>query len=357
VQQRFLGLDGIRAIAVLLVYVEHKVIFRFSLGALGVDLFFTLSGFLIVGILHGQRRRIEDGGAGFRPALARFWRQRARRIFPVYYLTLAVLLALAVAQGRGVLADGLVPWYLLLSANVYVGQSLQWGPTTHFWSLGVEQHFYLLIAPLLLWLRASLHRPALQLLLLASLGAMLLQYLAGAPSRAIYVSSWANFSFMAVGGLLALEGPPSERRRSLALPACVLATVALVLFTQTRLRWAVDPAAGRLLFNLLALVIGVALVQHVVAHPGGRLTRALESAWLRNLGVVSYGFYVFHNLIPVFPRLGPSPGWAAKWVATHFAACLALAALSWHALEKPLLGRRQARAPGGELGPARVQTL
>jgi peptidoglycan/LPS O-acetylase OafA/YrhL len=356
VQQRFLGLDGIRAIAVLLVYIEHKVIFRFSLGALGVDLFFTLSGFLIVGILHGQRRRIEDGGTGFGPALARFWRQRARRIFPVYYLTLAVLLALAVAQGRGVFADGLVPWYLLLSANVYIGQSLQWGPTTHFWSLGVEQHFYLLIAPLLLWLRASLHRPALQLLLLASLGAMLLQYLAGAPSRAIYVSSWANFSFMAVGGLLALAGP-SERRRGLALPACVLATVALMLFTQTRLRWAVDPAAGRLLFNMLALVIGVALVQHVVAHPAGRLTRALESAGPRNLGVVSYGFYVFHNLIPAIPRLGLSPGWAALSIATHFAACVALSALSWHLLEKRLLGRRLTRAPGGELGAARAQPL
>jgi peptidoglycan/LPS O-acetylase OafA/YrhL len=330
--------------------------FGFQLGALGVDLFFTLSGFLIVGILHGQRRRIEDGGTGFGPALARFWRQRARRIFPVYYLTLAVLLTLAVAQGRGVFADGLVPWYLLLSANVYVGQSVPWGPTTHFWSLGVEQHFYLLISPLLLWLRASLHRTALQLLLLASLGAMLLQYLAGAPSRAIYVSSWANFSFMAVGGLLALAGP-SQRRRSLALPACMLATVALVLFTQTRLRWAVDPAAGRLLFNLLALVIGVALVQHVVAHPTGRLTRALESVALRNLGVVSYGFYIFHNLIPALPRPGPSPGWAALSIAMHFAVCLALAALSWHGLEKRLLGRQRARAPGGELGAAQAQPL
>ena len=174
---------------------------------------------------------------------------------------------------------------------------------------------------------------------------MLLQYLAGAPSRAIYVSSWANFSFMAVGGLLASAGP-SQRRRSLALPACMLATVALVLFTQTRLRWAVDPAAGRLLFNLLALVIGVALVQHVVAHPVGG-DRALESAGPRNLGVVSYGFYVFHNLIPAIPRLGPSPGWAVLSIAAHFAACLALAALSWHALEKRLLGRQRARAPGG----------
>jgi peptidoglycan/LPS O-acetylase OafA/YrhL len=331
VQHRILGLDGIRAIAVLLVYVEHQVIARFSLGALGVDLFFTLSGFLIVGI---------HGVTGFGPALARFWRQRARRIFPIYYLTLAVLLALAVAQGRGVFADGLVPWYLLLSANVHVGHSLEWRPFTHFWSLGVEQHFYLLISPLLL----------------ASLGAMLLQCLAGVPSRAIYVSSWANFSFMAVGGLLALAGP-SERRRGLALPACVLATVALVLFTQTRLRWAVDPAAGRLLFNLLALVIGVALIQHVVAHPAGRLTRALESAGPRNLGVVSYGFYVFHNLVPAIPRLGPSPGWAALSIATHFVACLALAALSWHALEKRLLGRRRARVPVGELGAARAQPL
>lgn len=355
-QQRILGLDGIRAIAVLLVYAEHQVIARFSLGALGVDLFFTLSGFLIVGILHRQRRRIEEGRTGFAPALARFWGQRARRIFPVYYLTLAALLGLAVAQGRGVHADGLVPWYVLLSANVQVGQTLEWRPFTHFWSLGVEQHFYLLISPLLLWLKAPLHRPALQLLLLASLGAMLLQYLAGTPSRAIYVSSWANFCFMAVGGLLALAAP-SERRRRLALPGCLLATAALLLFTQTRLRWAVDPAAGRLLFNLLALVIGAGLVQHVVAHPAGRLTRTLESAALRNLGVVSYGFYVFHNLIPAVPRLGPAPGWAAVSIAIHFAACLALAALSWHLLEKRLLGRSAAPASGAEPVLARAQPL
>ncbi|MXN60958.1 acyltransferase family protein, partial [Burkholderia pseudomallei] len=86
------GLDGLRAVAVILVFLSHKGhVLAIDVGKLGVWTFFLISGFLIVGELHRSRQAIERGALTQRHAFSLFLAKRALRIFPVYYLLLAAL--------------------------------------------------------------------------------------------------------------------------------------------------------------------------------------------------------------------------------------------------------------------------
>lgn len=151
-------LDGIRGIAILMVIGFHlvhsmpcvqqalpaSISVMSRLGQSGVDLFFVLSGFLITGIL--LRHRLQEG------ALRNFWGRRVLRIFPLYYLTLITvqlfpgLRTLPVSEGAG---DG---WLWLYLANI--PPTFQNIDTTlpHFWSLSVEEQFYVFWPLLVCWL-------------------------------------------------------------------------------------------------------------------------------------------------------------------------------------------------------------
>ncbi len=118
---RIKGLDGLRALAIALVFLQHYTVIgaRLELGGYGVWLFFVLSGFLIVRILHEERRRIEAGATTVKRALGRFFWRRTLRIFPIYYLCIAVCVLLALL---GFTRDRLYPdmlWHAGYLSNVY----------------------------------------------------------------------------------------------------------------------------------------------------------------------------------------------------------------------------------------------
>ncbi|MGL6095124.1 MAG: acyltransferase family protein, partial [Fimbriiglobus sp.] len=134
-------LDGLRTLAVLAVMIHHwapRTTAKLAFGPGGVQLFFVLSGFLITGILVRARDRAPTP-AGRRFALRAFYARRFLRIFPLYY---AVILA-------GCLADippfrSTVGWTATYLSNIYFFIRQEWhGPITHFWSLAVEEQFYL----------------------------------------------------------------------------------------------------------------------------------------------------------------------------------------------------------------------
>jgi len=105
VTDRIRGFDGIRALAVLAVFLGHRTpLHATQIGHAGVLAFFALSGFLIVGILHKARLAIERGDGTFADAFGRFFKRRTLRIFPIYYLTLATLAALA-SIGHPIVGD------------------------------------------------------------------------------------------------------------------------------------------------------------------------------------------------------------------------------------------------------------
>eukprot|EP01037_Dinobryon_pediforme_P033194 gene33194-38528_t len=150
---RLAGLDGLRAVLVLLVIVHHVFsenpsVRQLDLGSLAVWAFFTLSGFLLFPILLSGRHRIEAGISTHAREIARFLIDRALRILPAYYAFLAAigLAALLLPDFRDLteVRSGF-PWFLLYATNIYIGEIRQaWiGFAGHIWSLAVEQQFYL----------------------------------------------------------------------------------------------------------------------------------------------------------------------------------------------------------------------
>lgn len=132
------ALDGVRAIAILLVMLFHLAIPGFSLGWAGVPLFFVLSGFLITGVL------LDAKGTQFGEYIRVFYIKRSFRIFPLFYAYLG-LNAVALVM-KGLPTDG-YPWYLLYLQNYHIAFSLNDnapGMVGHTWSLAVEEQFYLL---------------------------------------------------------------------------------------------------------------------------------------------------------------------------------------------------------------------
>ena len=203
---RIRGFDGLRALAFLLVFVSHKAISPLTdrYGTAGVWIFFVLSGFLITRILAEARGKIEAGRGSFISGLSQFYGRRTARIFPVYYVFLAVVTMLALRDlvEVGDPAHQASNWFYL--SNVYIelnGWQTQLG---HLWSLAVEEQFYLLFAPLVLAAPLRQLPIACFSILAVSIAAHGYLFATGAWTVSFEVGSFVNFGLMAIGGLAGL---------------------------------------------------------------------------------------------------------------------------------------------------------
>lgn len=152
-------IEGLRAIAVMLVLLDHAGLSQFSGGYVGVDVFFVLSGFLITGLLLKEAR--ETGGI----SIQRFYARRARRLLPAATLVLIVTVVLSYEVFGQLRANRVAEdarWAALFASNFrsiqqgtdYLGAQQEPSPLQHFWSLAVEEQFYF-VWPLLILLLAS----------------------------------------------------------------------------------------------------------------------------------------------------------------------------------------------------------
>lgn len=339
---RIAGLDGVRALCVLLVFVEHFVVHGYNLGGLGVKIFFALSGFLIVGILHAQRSKVDAGRSQPMAELKSFWKSRSLRIFPIYYLVLAWAMLMFALHGQSLRSEGL-PFYALFLGNLYVQfKSHAWSSISHLWSLSIEQHFYMLASPLLLWVAASQHRRITLGLLGLSVAAAVYDFSHFERVPQPYLPDLPFFAFMACGGLVALAR--AAGRRALA-PVGLLVVFgtgfALFLDVALSLTSLTSPGPLRGLRELGALMMCFAILSYLPAAQDGWLVRALEIQPLRYLGTISYGFYLYHYFVPAFADYAGSFGWMpyarAVLILAQFAFTCLLAALSWELLEKRIL--------------------
>lgn len=339
--RRFAGFDGLRALAVTAVFLEHRSLLGgHGLGHAGVLTFFALSGFLIVGILHEDRRRIEAGQEVW-ASLFEFFRRRTFRIFPIYYVTLAAI-ALSAAAGFAVAGWRweMLPWLGGYGANIYQGYVAKaWaGAVTPFWSLAVEEQFYLIAAPLLLFTPARRHHLVCIAIILAGVACAGLLHATQASMITIYNDSLIAFAGIAVGGLVRLfgEGRAVRRPGLLAVAAFALAALSMALADIVPAQFTVPAFAALLIW-------AITLAQ------GSRWVAWLEFRPLAALGKVSYGLYLFHNLfwleLPWESHLAE-----AGTFVVNFAATVALALLSWRLIERPILdwsrrGQRSACRP------------
>lgn len=280
-------IQALRGLAVAWVLLHHAQLPGIPAGYLGVDIFFVISGYLITGLV---QRALQAGRFSFRD----FYARRARRLLPAAYVTLALTLLASpwlqnaqeqhdlAAQVRGALLFA-SNWVLWQQSGYFQGAA-ELKPLLHFWSLSVEEQYYLLL-PALLWLCAPRwRRLAVALLCLASL-ALCLRWLTRDASLAFYALPSRAWE-LGLGSLLALwpaHAAPGTARAGAARLGAALCLLALPLV----------PGAGWPHPGPLAL--GVCLATAVLLrHPPQAVLapRALQPAvWL---GDRSYSLYLVH---------------------------------------------------------------
>ena len=332
-------LDGVRGLAILMVLVFHFVgntlptnqverviVAATNYGSYGVELFFVLSGFLITGILYDARNKPQY----FR----NFYMRRLLRIFPLYYGVLALVFFVAplIPLLRGPTLDYLVDrqaWAWLYAVNIYIAKVGDWSFSylDHFWSLAIEEHFYL-FWPLVVFLLARRPRVLIAVSFTTALGAMLARLigsLVGLSWLTTYVLTPFRLDGLALGAFLTVMArqPRGVERLVRALPWVVTVAGGLlaVTFVWTRLvsRQELElvlPVRASLILMLLACL----LVWALVAPKQSAMSRFFRSRSMIFLGTYSYGLYVYHHFISYYLNSNRIELELAQWIGSHGAA-------------------------------------
>lgn len=332
------NLDAIRAFACAAVMFHHLFppgVIRDALpwGYFGVRLFFVLSGFLITGILLDAR-----GRPG---ALKAFYIRRALRIFPIYYLVIAIIILTCfnyLSQGEAAtFLTYTTNWYLCHAGESFAG-------TSHLWSLAVEEQFYLAWPWLILFLPQKWLLPVICLTIGLGPATRLMLVCAHFSVISITFNTFACLDTLGSGALLAwisrqpngvLNAAKFARWSAFAsIPFCILGlaqnwwpTHYVILFTTQDLFWA---------------AVSITLVARAVLGDHSTVGRLLGGRTVAYLGKISYGLYLYHGFAPVvvpwaFKELGlayPQVGYTRAALLVCISSVSAM--ISWHILESPI---------------------
>jgi peptidoglycan/LPS O-acetylase OafA/YrhL len=366
------ALDGLRGIAIISVILVHANLFfggqfgagpnsrllavTFGAGWVGVDLFFVLSGFLITGILCDAK-----GSRGF---LRNFWARRALRILPLYFGYLAFIIATRAAKPISNLdLLSLVGYYYNFWFALVTQKPV--GSAHHFWSLAVEEHFYL-VWPFLVMLFAK--RDLLRICVAGFAVSFILRLAivcGGLWLSIAYFITPCRLDGLLAGAFVAIACQDPllfERIRRWSGPVilgsgCLLLGIFLgqrhfydsVDFHHAHAGTAVDSSMTLTIgISAVALLFAATLVRIIESSPGSLIQRVLRQNWLMQIGKYSYAMYVFHAVIlaaiaRTCARLWPSTSGAPDYVAKPLLALVVLgvsflaAFISYHAFEKHFL--------------------
>jgi peptidoglycan/LPS O-acetylase OafA/YrhL len=385
--RHFPAADGVRGLAILVVLVHNAAFVERTstslllkltsavtgTGWVGVQLFFVLSGFLITGILVDAL-----GSARY---FRNFYIRRTLRIFPLYYavliLALFVFPHVADVPEWTALARKNQWWYWTYLANWSdsFGHSIPGFP--HFWSLAVEEQFYL-FWPLLVF---TLSRRSMVMLCATMIAITPLIRLAlhvqGFPELAGYEFTIARWDALAAGALVALLMRDETTRAWLARatrPIALVSAAALGLLTVYEHGFHSDDLMVQVGGQTLIALLSASLVYYCTisrTRTAKSVQRAMSVGWLRFFGKYSYAIYIFH--VPIHRILSSyvadevnSGGAAPRFLklVIYLACVLGLSTLaamvSWRVLEKPCLDLKNHLAPRRDLGdmfggPPRVE--
>jgi peptidoglycan/LPS O-acetylase OafA/YrhL len=349
------SLDGLRAVSILLVLLAHLVDDRWFPGGFGVLTFFVISGFLIARLLFAEHKRSDT------IALGGFYLRRILRLYPAVLAYVAIVVAVYL-----VAVPGRIDWPEPIAALFYVANYLfafdnihhidVAMPFTHFWSLSIEEQFYILFPALVLSWRA---RPASVAALAAvacavplalrTIGA--LRHPELLDTEYFYLRTEMRIDSIAFGVLLAAlcEMPRGRRLIQWLIRPLPVAAAALALMLCFVVR---EPLFRETLrYTLLAGAIAVAIAALVFSGRYAPAAFILNSAPLVWIGKLSYSLYIWHPATDLAVRHvftgAPRPAVAALALA----ACFAVASVSYYGLEQPLgalrrrFGSRTAERP------------
>jgi peptidoglycan/LPS O-acetylase OafA/YrhL len=342
------ALDGLRTVAVYLVVLFHSGVVRISGGYIGVDVFFVLSGYLVTQVL---TRDIAGSGS---IRFARFYARRFRRLLPAAVVALLVTAAVYSALATPRQVSDAIPgfqaaflyvtnWYFIGQATSYFGVDVVTNPVLHFWSLAVEEQFYLIWPLLLGGLFALTRRSARQITVVRwAIAAGALASLTWAlvlrvddPIRAYYGTDARAYQLLA-GALLALAPSIVARLARSVTAANVMGVVALAALVFAASSEVELDGVQR---GIAATVITVFLIAAIEAMPRGPVGRLLSTGPMVYLGLVSYGTYLWHwPVILVATDLAdPNP---TQLVLITALVATGLASLSYQILERPVRASR-----------------
>jgi peptidoglycan/LPS O-acetylase OafA/YrhL/CubicO group peptidase (beta-lactamase class C family) len=341
------GLDGLRALAVVAVLLYHAG-YHLAGGYLGVESFFVLSGFLITTLLVADQRRYG------RIRLGAFWLRRARRLIPALIVMLVGTLLLSAvllpSELRPLGADTLAAllyimnWKLIVAQQSYFDALSRPSLIQHLWSLAIEEQFYLLW-PLACAAGMRLLRPAgfLAAVLAAALASSLLMaalYNTGADMSRIYYGTDTRASALLIGAALALiwtqdRRQSLDRRWAAALERAGVLALVLVLASYA---WLHEQHPLLYLGGFQLVTLATAIVIVATTAPGARLLPALlEARPLRWIGRRSYSLYLWHWPIFLLISLETVEPWS-RWSADllRIGLTVLLASASYRFVEQPV---------------------
>jgi peptidoglycan/LPS O-acetylase OafA/YrhL len=342
-------LDGLRALAIVLVVVTH---FGLGVPLALVSVFFVLSGFVITWLL---LKEYESTGS---ISLSGFYARRAVRILPAYYVFVALSIAVDWLRADGRIAPAAVPalFYFTNYFNAWHGHPAS--SVAHAWSLAVELQFYL-IAPVAFLLLAArgprtlLHGAAFAIVGVAVWRSIAFLWLGFGPAYA-YNTFDCRFDALAAGCLLAISCRSAQFRSTMETCAGrwrwapLLIAVSLLPVFEVSSSW----CRYSMGFTIQALLIAFAICQFLVLH-AETPWRLLDARPMRYLGSLSYGMYLYHQW---GLSIGRQVAAASPWLElpAGLAATIALGAGSYHLIERPAgsLKKRMAHAssPARPLG-------
>jgi peptidoglycan/LPS O-acetylase OafA/YrhL len=355
-------LDGLRGVAVLAVVLYHFAPGIAPGGFLGVDVFFVLSGFLITSLL------VNELESSRRVSLPRFWGRRARRLLPALFLVLGAVGVWTLflhdhVEAHAVANDGLAAvgyvanWHFITSGQSYIQQFVNQAPSPlrHMWSLAIEEQFYL-VWPLIVGLvgyavlrharRPGRTRRIFRRLLVgvcltlgaASLARMVTLFASSHDFNRVYYGTDTRAFILLAGAALGAitAGSPMIARRSIRLFTVLIGTVVAVglgvtmAFVPTNATWLYYGGYAAVALAVVAVLVGS-------VQPGWNpLGRVLETRPLVQLGLISYGVYLWHWPATVWLTT-PSTGLAGPALfALRSATTLAASVTSYVLIEQPI---------------------
>ena len=336
-------LDALRAFAVFGVLFGHFYLpgqrELLPVAHWSVQLFFVLSGFLITGILL-RCRDLSVTRRGRLDQLRQFYIRRTLRIFPVFYLVLLITAALNIPPVRQTFL-----WLVTYATNIHLALRGSWhGSISHFWSLAVEEQFYLLWPWLILFVADKYLLPCILAAIILGPLYKIGGFFLGLNDVALEVITLANLDSLAIGALLALYRykKPSHFARLGRHPAYGWAGLFLAIALTTLVLVSFPPPFAGAVNDLLAGVLFVLIIHKAALGFGGLVGYLLETRPLLHCGKVSYGIYLYHNFMPPEVRALcqhfhlPFPKQPAWRFALLGALTIGIATLSWVAFEQPI---------------------
>ncbi|WP_336515183.1 acyltransferase [Pollutibacter soli] len=342
--QYYRKVDGLRFIAIAFVLIEHFAQFigsRFSAGYYGVDLFFVISGYLITNIL------LKSDEKKFGIAYKNFLGRRTLRIFPIYYLTILVLFLLQLEVVREYI--GYLLTYTFNYALIYF--DLRFTPVNHFWSLCVEEQFYIFWPFVVLGLRKNLQVLLSIIIVMIVVSYAQLSFSIIEPLNPYnYVGLLTRMGSLGFGALGAIlyktEKIPTEIFKNKYVEYGVYVLLIICLVTTYRFRY--------IFLGLFSLYL-VLKASHSEFNVRW-INNLLKSQFAVYIGTISYGIYVFH--VPIayyFSKYIFDPFWLSldfnvipglsvvrwhSWIIKlplFSALTIGVASLSYRFIEKPIL--------------------